>query len=160
MTAIPRRLISPATSGAGASGAGACVESTMPEGVFAPGTRRERLSYFPNKGDVATAANLVQKWGADVWKLQRTSNIPDNHLPLHAAAMPGAFELVAFFVDECNMPVDTATQDRLMTPLHAACLSNNCGSDVLPLVQYLVENKGASRTTTFLFDRKNRETAV
>jgi len=64
-------------------------------------------------------------------------------LPLHYAAYRGALALLRFFLEECQMPVDTIGGTMELTPLHAACLRPTNEADVLAVVQYLVMEKGA-----------------
>jgi len=66
-------------------------------------------------------------------------------LPLHGAAWLAARGMVAFFVEECGMPVDTRTEPQQETPLHIACLSSREEADVLAVMRYQVE-KGADVT--------------
>lgn len=65
---------------------------------------------------------------------------------VHIAASRGAVAMVKFFVDECGMPVDIPTPFDFVTPLHAACMSLTDEADLLPLVRFLVEEKGANVT--------------
>lgn len=96
---------------------------------------------------VATARYLVKELGADLWRTGPFVNGMHQslyYLPVHAAAALGSRDMVAFFIDECDIQVDTPAPHLLTTPLHAACCCPN-GADSLSVVRYLVE-KGADIT--------------
>ena len=64
--------------------------------------------------------------------------------PLHAAAMQISRGMIGFLIEECGVPVDTVTENLALTPLHVACFLDvfKPESQFIPLVRYLVEEKG------------------
>lgn len=105
---------------------------------------------------VNAARYLVQEWGADPWKgifmgvFRNDDGKAEGEkeefvLFLHAAAVMGAHTMVAFFVEECGMPVDTVTGSRQMTPLHMASVSFMDEADE---VQIPSRMNGVIRTTS------------
>ena len=98
---------------------------------------------------MATARYLVKELGADLWPTSPVFNNmhePALLIPVHAGATQGSRDMVAFFIDECGIPVDTPTQGLHFTPLHAACWGSANDADTLSVVQYLVDEKGADVT--------------
>lgn len=103
------------------------------------------------------ARYLVEECGADIWealwKYKTFIKIGDAKvpmsiafLPLHSAAYRGALALLRFFLEECQMPVDTVVGTMKPTPLHAACMNPGDERDVLQVVRYLVLEKGGDIT--------------
>lgn len=104
---------------------------------------------------VATARYLVQECGADLWRPLKVHSyglprgagegaLPILALPLHDAAWHGSRELLAYFIEECNMPVDTITTCLHLAPLHSLCMGRRDEAEVLRIVRFLVEQKGAN----------------
>jgi hypothetical protein len=94
------------------------------------------------------ARYLLKEWGADPWgpvtsaKHETKSRL---YLPVHQAALLGKHAMVRFFIEECDIPVDTVTPFALETPLHLACICReNEEDEVLRIVRFLVEQKGAN----------------
>jgi len=59
------------------------------------------------------------------------------------AACEGTKPLLDFFLTECKMPVNTRTPDLQLTALHCLAASERKETDLLPIVIWLVEEKGA-----------------
>jgi len=102
---------------------------------------------------VATDCYLVQERRADLWKPLKVHSygtdagkgaLPILDLPLHDAAWHGSGELLAFFIEECDMLVDRITTCLEMAPLHSLCMSRRDEAEVLRIVRFLVEQKGAN----------------
>jgi len=95
---------------------------------------------------------LVQGWGADIWgatEIRRKSTVGatvSQCLPLHDAVTYGDLAATTFFIEECGMPVNTSAGVLKFNPLHADCLSAEPEPEILPVVKYLVEEKGADVT--------------
>jgi hypothetical protein len=108
---------------------------------------------------------FVEEGGADIWATAythydalRTIYGSDYHdaqarrrstvwrpavLPLHMAACEGNKYLLEYFLTECKMPVNTRTPDLQLTALHCLAASERNETDLLPIVTWLVEEKGA-----------------
>lgn len=71
------------------------------------------------------------------------SKPPYKFLPLHMAACEGVKSVVDFFLTECGMPVDTRVSDLQLTALHCLALSWRDDAHILPIVTWLVQEKGA-----------------
>ena len=98
---------------------------------------------------VAMARYLVQEWGVDVLKPTIVNTVAEREyifMPVHVAASQGALAMLTFSINECGMPVDIQSPTAHFTPLHLACTSAFEEADILPLVRYLVEEKGADVT--------------
>jgi len=67
-------------------------------------------------------------------------------LPLHAAAYAGVRPVLDLFLTTYKMPVDTRTPDTRLTVLHCLALSGCAETKLLPVVTWLVEEKGADVT--------------
>jgi hypothetical protein len=59
--------------------------------------------------------------------------------------MQGALALVAYFIEECGMPINTVASPLQMTPLHATLNSPLDAAIILPMIRYLV-GEGADLT--------------
>jgi len=115
----------------------------------------------PDEARRAMVAFLVEEGGADIWAMVLTKIIlwdfptgtimePGdegyNFLALHSAASMGNKPVLDYFITECGMPVDTCTPESVITPLHLLVLSNREETELLPIVEWLVEEKGADVT--------------
>ncbi len=84
---------------------------------------------------------------ADIWMTMKTKYaVRRNLLPLHAAAYAGVRPALDLFLTTYKMPVDTHTPDTQLTVLHCLALSGCVETKLLPVVTWLVEEKGADVT--------------
>jgi len=100
-------------------------------------------------------AFLVQEGGLDIWTGVRVPyqsgrfevDADGNRtrmklytlLPLHSAALTANRPDLT----ECGMPVNTCAIDSGFTPLHSLVMSTRNEMETLPVIQWLVEQKGA-----------------
>ena len=93
---------------------------------------------------------LVEEAGEDI-KTEAYMTTPRDvsplrFLPLHAAAAAANRPVLDFFLTECGMPVDTPTPEWHLTALHILASLKRTEMDLLPIVTWLVEEKGADVT--------------
>ena len=96
----------------------------------------------------AMLAFLVQEGGINIWVNMRSnfnSVRKPLHLPLHAAACEANQPVLDFFLTECGMPVDTPNEWH-HTILHLLANDDRTEKELLPIVTWLVEEKGADVT--------------
>jgi ankyrin repeat protein len=86
---------------------------------------------------------LVEKWGENVRALI-TSDYGDEHYPLFIAVLSTYHNVVAFFLDECGMDVNSTTPCAKDTVLHVLVRFRPTSRRVaVRMLKYLVEEKGA-----------------
>ena len=95
---------------------------------------------------VATARYLVQERRAGLWRPLKVHSygtgagkgaLPILALPLHDAARHGSGELLAFFIEECDMLVNRITTCLELAPLHSLCMSRRDEAEVLRIVRFV-----------------------
>ena len=115
--------------------------------------RKEMVAYFVREGgaDIWAQAythyhSLRTIYGSghhDDQARRRSTVCRPAVLPLHMAACEGTKPLLIFFLTECKMPVNTRTPDLQLTALHCLAASQLKEPDLLPIVIWLVKEKGA-----------------
>jgi ankyrin repeat protein len=115
--------------------------------------RRDMVAYFVQEGGADILAEAPVYY-VDLWSIYdgyhnngffgvAPSKPPYKFLPLHMAACEGVKSVLDFFLTECGMPVDTRVSDLQLTALHCLALSWRDDAHLLPIVTWLVEEKGA-----------------
>lgn len=89
---------------------------------------------------------LVHKWGADV-QVVITAQARVQYCPLFAAALAAAHNVVAFFLDECDIDVNTVMPLMKDTVVHFMIYRKPPGKrEAVRMFKYLLEEKGADYT--------------
>lgn len=124
-----------------------------------------------HEAKLAMVKYLVKDVGVDIWaeaQFSYTDGEDIDHctghavtrrhvlLPLHAAAIEGNQAVLDFFLTEYRMAVNTCTPLSHFTALHFLALSTQSETELLPVVAWLVDKKGADATCR---DHKGRTAA-
>lgn len=114
----------------------------------------DKLFHIRDEERRAMATFLVREAAADIWAEGRIQHrVADDELtkndilfPLHLAALSGNQPLLDFFLTECGMPIDTRTRGLQLAALHLLAMSPREEVHLLPIMKWLVEEKGADMT--------------